>query len=476
MATGDITEKDSLTRTDVGTSGRWCRAIGSYWILVYDTDGSNNVTVETYLIDSVTGDIGSLVDSQIFTELYGATAFAKHIAEGVVAIWGLDGTTVGGDGKVITVSISSSGIISSTILGSQVWKVVDDAAEAAGFFNDAVNTSGTYWAFPFRFGVFNGSWAYSWRLVVVSISVDGATLSVTDDNEILAAGDYISSNSSNIKAVSGTVFAVAIDSGKVITVDINTSGVITNDRLDLTSFGGTRPWIERLDNNWWVLAHEVTSNWKLGSFKINDAGGIDGALTDDSQFLSSVSGRPTVIGLGGLETPYVVVGVMNSAVDAFLIVCSYDVAGTMTAVNTLTWESVLSMYSGSMVKVAYNMFLVEGDTSSGKDIYSETIQVEAPVSSFPSDPLARVTGIIHRRSEGEDTMEVSLGGLSASFGVPRASATPEEVIPEEPVTVFIVSGPHLWRGAGGEIFGWFWEMSDGTRRYHSSSEGSVLTP
>ena len=130
MAIGDITTKDTLTRTGVGSGARWCKANGEYWVLIYDTVGSDEITVESYRINESTGAISdSPIHTRSFSQIYGAPFFAKQISEGVVAVWGRNGTTVGGDGVIITISVSSSGVIGAAVLGSLTWKVVDDAAE-----------------------------------------------------------------------------------------------------------------------------------------------------------------------------------------------------------------------------------------------------------------------------------------------------------------------------------------------------------
>ncbi len=437
MALGDITAKDALVRTDVGTNGRWCLANNNYWILAYNKDASNSITVETYHVHPK-GVIGTIVDTQDFSELKHSPTFAKQISSGVVAIWGLNGDTVGGDGKIITIAVSSTGAINSTILGSLVYKVVDETTEALSGERDAVNTSGTYWAFAFRWAVNTGSWAYTCRLVVVSISADGATLSVTDDDQIATGDD----NSYNIKLVSGTIVAVNAGAGQVVTVDINTSGVITDAAVDSNDFGAYGvPWIEKLDNGWWIYAGTLGINGYARSFKITDAGVIDNAFTAGGLFLARYG--TTCINLGGVTTGYAVINATNAAQEGILTTWSCDNAGTLARLRNLTWETA-SIYSASMAKVAYNMFLVEGDTSSGQDIYSETIQVDAPGSFLPSRAISRVTGIRHvyrANALPQDTYNIILviGGISLYSNYvrrlklgPLGEWTPPVDIPELP--------------------------------------------
>ncbi len=372
MALGDITARDSLLRTDVGAGGHWSQANGAYWVLVYNKDGSTDVTVETYLINKWTGDIGSLVDTQDFSELYGGPFFVKYIADGVVAICGRDDSSVGGDGLIITIAVSSIGAISATILGSVTWKVVDDDFEEVNFIFDAIkHPGGNYWAFPFRWARFNGSWTYTWRLAVVSISADGVTLSVTDDDQI---STYTAATRTNIKAVDGTIFAVCVDSAKVITVDINTSGVITDAGVDSNDFGFSRQWIEKLSNDWWVMAHlDGSSNGILGSFQISDAGVIDNSFTATSQYdPTSAYNEGTLLNLGGSTTSYVITNYRVSGGSINVSTARCDTDGTVTRLQTLKWDT-RNLTSITMVQVAYNMFIVEGSTSD--DIYTETIEI-----------------------------------------------------------------------------------------------------
>ncbi|KKK80193.1 hypothetical protein LCGC14_2825930, partial [marine sediment metagenome] len=364
MAIGDITAKDRLVRTNVGTSGRWCLANNNYWILAYNKDASNSITVETYHVHPK-GVIGTIVDTQDFSELYGSPSFAKQISTGVVAIWGLNGSTIGGDGKIITIAVSSTGAITSSILGSLVYKVVDNSLESLSGERDAVNTSGTYWAFPFQWGVFNGSWTYTWRLAVVSISLDGATLSVTDDDQI---STYSVGSRCNIKAASGTIFAVGVEAGKVITVDINSSGVITDAGVDSNDFSASEyQWIEKLSNDWWVMVYRSGISEKASSFQISEAGVIDNSFTATTQFGPSSPDDATIFDLGGNTTSYLIINCKDAVQDAWVATCSCDIAGAMTTLQTLEWETV-NLVALSMRKVAYNMFLVEGHTG-GQDIY-----------------------------------------------------------------------------------------------------------
>lgn len=433
MAIGDITAKDRLVRTDVGRIAHWSKANGNYWILAYNKPGSDDITVESYLLDPSTGlwDSDTPVDTQDFSDLYGAPLFAKQIAEGVVAIWGTNGPTTGGDGKIITIAVSSSGIINPAILGSLVWKVADDAAEAIDYEYDAVRhpLSALIWAWPFRWGRFNGSWTYTWRLAVVSISLDGTSLSVTDNDQISA---YTGASRTNIKAVSGTIFAVCVDSSKVITVDINTSGIITNDGVDSTDFGFSRQWIEKLDNGWWVMAHD-DSGGKLGSFKITDVGVIDNSFTDTTQFNPSPYFFGTCFNLGGGTTGYIITNYRSGDLDSHIVTCSCDIDGAMVRLQTLEWETV-DLYSLSMVQVAYNMFLVEGDTSSGDDIYSETIKIVSPVTVSPSNDMVRVTALVIHWSAGPNAIyqeEILTGGLFSQYFSPISPIKePEATLPE----------------------------------------------
>jgi len=161
------------------------------------------------------------------------------------------------------------------------------------------------------------------------------------------------------------------------------------------------------------------------------------------------------------------VALMKDAVATDLAV---NIADTATTGNDTT--NVVSSFNGDEIDVR-----VTPNNSPDTTLYIKWSAVSVHGGVFPSDPLARVTGIIRRFSEGNYSSEVSLGGLSASFGVPRTSAQPETVIPpagDEPV--FIVSGPWPWRGAGGEVLGVFYVMSDGTYRYYAAPLATPMTP
>jgi hypothetical protein len=87
-----------------------------------------------------------------------------------------------------------------------------------------------------------------------------------------------------------------------------------------------------------------------------------------------------------------------------------------------------------MSQVAYNMFIVEG--SANDDIYSETIEIVSPIAApSSSEPLTRVTGLVHYWSAGPNAvsqLEILTGGLFSQYFSPVSSVkTPEPTIPRE---------------------------------------------
>ncbi len=427
MAFGDITFKDSINRLNVGPTHTWCKAYGDYWALLYRKTGTNDLIIETYTIDPVTGLIGdAAIDTHTFAEatINGAGLFhATYIADGVIAIWYRQPEdTVGGDGKLVTVGISSVGVINHSVLGNITWKVIS-ATETFGSIVDAIAVIGTIWAFPYSFGINTGAWAYSARLATVSISLDGITLSLVDDEELIAGP---TADRYNIIKVSHGVYASCCQ-GVVITSAINSVGAITTAALDSNDFTGSNSWIVKLDTHWWVMTfrNDSDTSGDAGSFKITNAGIIDNAFTDIAGFDSAATIYTICMSLGQNNgIAYLILNNKGAASDSFIRTMSVSITGTLALVDLFEWSAV-TLFSHIMRRLAYDMFLISANNSSGDDIYtSSLLLVAATPGGF------RVTNIVHRYDRKKEiyNLELVIGGVTSDFGFPEWSSEPQAAV------------------------------------------------
>ena len=246
------------------------------WLATVEVDTSGNIT--DTLIDTMEWDIANGFEPEIV-----------HVSGDVYAI-AYRGT--GADGWLCTVGINSSGNITNTVTDTLEWDT------ANGYEPEIIHVSGDVYAIAYR-----GTDADGWLCTVGINSSGNITNTVTDTMEWDIANGY----TPDIIHVSGDVYAIAYRGtgadGWLCTVGINSSGNITNnvtDTLEWDIANGYEPDIIHISGDVYAIAYRGTGDdgW-LATVEIDSSGNITNTVIDTFEWDTSDGWEPNIAHVAG---------------------------------------------------------------------------------------------------------------------------------------------------------------------------------
>lgn len=274
---------------------------GSVYVIAY-RDSSGGGTVLSVDIDS---------DGTIASAPLSSLSFDSSVVEPSMVL--LDADTIAiayegpaSDGWLATVDIDGSGMLSA--VDTYEYNVTN------GRSNDIFSVGGNYYAIAH---MSNG--ADGW-LATVEIASDG-----TITNTVLDSLEFDPSQGADMQVVpvDGTIYAIAYrgtsGTGKIATVDIDTSGNIAaavTDVLDFNGSIGRFPSIVSVSGDAYAIAHSGLGNdGFLSVLDIDTSGNIAAAVTDVFEYDTSNGHQPSLIRLTNSE---VAVAYQGPSTDGWL--------------------------------------------------------------------------------------------------------------------------------------------------------------
>ncbi len=421
------------------------------------------------------GDIGSIIETKdIVSNNLGDTFNCIKLADGYYMMAFKDNDL---DGHIVTFAITESdGNIGGTISN---WEFLNNTTTGA---ITLIKISGTTYAIVYSAWTAQEFYVRTFTVsdvgVITQSFIDTLIIPVTNTVPNLIRG-------SDIINISGDIYAIVfIESGgsapgKVVTVDINSAGVISNAVLDTLEFvssakygvsivqvgatdfwaiafadSGSDPTVVTVDiDSAGTIAASVTDTQELAVTNLNDMGNImrvpgtnyyavvtsaagsngriytcsinsSGAITNGSQgnFDSSDAEHPHIISLGGDAFLVAYRGVDN---DGFLISITIDSAGAVGSVIESLEFKTNDARTPFIIYLGYGNYAITYGAEAEDDVECITVGVVTG-AIFPTQAITRVTNLIHRynRKEGIYELEMSLGEVTSDFGLPEWLSSP----------------------------------------------------
>jgi|GEM_PF-1389547 len=274
------------------------------------------------------GVISSLGSTETFDAVAGKDPDIIHISGDIFAI-AYQG--VGSDGFIKTIEVDSSGTFVSTSTDSFEY----DTSKGVG--PDIINISGNVYAIAYQG---NGNDGF---IKTITIDTSGnITASAIDTLEF----DTIQGKNVSFINISGDVYAVAYkgadNDGFIKTVEIDTSGNITNTIIDTLEFdtGDTKfPELINISGNVYAVAYQSTGNdGFVKTITIDTSGNITNTIIDTLEFDASSGKEPQIRRVSGNVYMFVYGGVGD---DGFVKTITIDTSGniTATAIDTLEYDT-----------------------------------------------------------------------------------------------------------------------------------------
>ena len=432
MAIGDLASIIDSLEFESTTCYRSCpiRIAANVYAVAYSGPGTDGFLVTFTVSDA--GAIGdTVIDTLEFDTVKGTAPVIFHRSGDVYAIFY---TGDDYDGWLATVTIDSEGNIADTIIASLEFD------GARGRHVSVAHVDGNIYAISYEYLNTETS-IYEGKLKTVSISADGATLSVVDDTIF---EDTYGAGLTSILHISGTVYTIVhqrylgvggVDSvvGLIRTINIADDGTI-GALIDSTALSNIlyHPKIVHLAGSLYAIVYakmvDSAGEVHLDTVTITDAGVISSVLETQRIAETGTTVYPDIV---ALNASTVLVAYMNSG-DNTLVTYSIDSAGLIgdTPIDTLIYDGVGTANYPRLIRIEDTQIymVVHVDTSSNG--VARTFGIALP-TSYPSDAITRVTGIRHIYRPGFFRIQLMLGDVSNTIEIAEARVRKELEIPED---------------------------------------------
>jgi len=308
------------------------------------------------------GDISAVVDSLVFDAVYGSYGVIIHVTGEIYAI-AYAGS--GNIGKLITVSIDSSGNISAAPIDT----VIFDAASGAK--PSIVHVYGTIFAIAY-IGPDTDGW-----ICTVGINADGSI-----DDAVKDTLEFCTSYSEcpQLIHLSGAVYAVVDRSTNfeawIYTFTITDAGAISDAVLDSLKFGAwdsAAPQILRMNSAVCAAVYQdATDDGQLVTLPVNDAGAIGDAVIDSYEFETTYAASPHILHVSG---NVYLISYMDTSQDGYIFTVTISPAGLITKTPIDSYEfNPVCAYSNVLVHVSGNVYMILY-TEANNDLFACTVTV-----------------------------------------------------------------------------------------------------
>ena len=327
---------------------------GDIYAIAYQGNGDDGWLATLSIASD--GDIGAaVIDTLEFDTAQGLSPRIIHVSGDIFAIsYGGNGD----DGWLVTVEIDSSGMITDTLVDSLEYDTTQSLV------SDIVHVSGDHYAIAYM-----GNGDDGW-LVTVEIASDGQiTDTVIDSLEF----DTDQGLSPRIIHVSGDIFAISYggngDDGWLVTVEIDSSGMITDTVVDSLEFDTTQfisGDIVHFSGDYFTIAYEGPGNdgW-LVTVEINGNGMITDTVVDSLEFDTTSGKYPNLVAISGSA---VAIAYSGNGDDGWLKTVEIENNGQIAAAvkDSLEFDTVKSVY-GDIIHISGDIFAIpyQGDGDDG---------------------------------------------------------------------------------------------------------------
>jgi hypothetical protein len=380
------------------------------WLTTVEIDSSGNIT-------------NSVVDSLEFNN---SSASYPDIVSVSGDYYAISYQGPGNDGWLTTVEIDNSGNITNSVVDS--WEYDTSNGREPSM----INVSGSVFAIVSRGGGSDGF------IDTVSISASGViTSSIVDTLEYdTAYGGFpdIINISGDIFAI---VYRGNGDDGWLKTIDINTSGDIANsviDSLEFDTSDGRYAEIINATGDYYLVSYRgVGSDGFISLIDIDNSGAI-GSVIDSLEFDTSAGNYPNVLPLAG---NFFAIAYQGSGSDGWVTTVELSVAGSTypttsppinpttsySATGLDTWTSFVETATKNGGEIYYQLSSNDGSTwqywngsswtGAGATNYNIATDVNTNISSF-----ATTTGQIMFKAhlESDGTQLVQLDSVRVGWG------------------------------------------------------------
>ncbi len=339
--------------------------------VIASRDSSADGFLDTIEIDTNGSITPSVIDSLEFDTAQGRYPDLLHISGDVYAV-AYSGN--GNDGFLKTVEIDTSGNITNTVIDTLEF----DTGQA--LFPDIVHISGNFYAIAYQ-GPRNDGW-----LKTVEIDTSGNITNSTVDSWEYDTGNGREPSMIN---VSGTTFAIVSRGGGgdgfVDTITISSSGVITKSIIDTleydTAYGGL-PNIINISGDIYAIVYRGNGDdgW-LKTIDIDSSGNITNTVVDSLEFDSADGRYAEIINATG-DFYLIVYRGVNS--DGFVSLVDIDTSGNVgSVIDTLEYDTSAGNYP-NIIHVGGNFYSIAYQ-GAGSDGWVKTIELEVSAPSYPTD-------------------------------------------------------------------------------------------
>jgi len=270
--------------TNTGDNPEIIHVSGDVYAIVYAGPGRDGFikTVEIAANGIITQ---STIDTLEYNNNNGETPSILHVSGDFFAI-AYDGP--GTDGWLTTVEIAANGAITNTVVDTLEFDAVTCLTP------NIMHVSGNYYAI-----VYEGS-ATQGIVTTVEIDTNGVITNTIVDSWVFEANQC---DHPQIIPVSGDVYAIVFrgenNDGDVATLEISTTGVITNALLDIFQFdlgNGNTPMITHVQGDYYAIAYTGGGNdGFVVTVEITAAGAITDVVVDTLEFAPTDGQTPFII-------------------------------------------------------------------------------------------------------------------------------------------------------------------------------------
>lgn len=440
MATGTITKSfiDTLLLDTVrGQEPAPIHISGNVYACAFSGPDSDGWLVTFSCSDA--GDLGAVIGSLEYDTAQSTNQKISHVS-GTTYVISYTGppnpTNYYKNGILKTVTIQNDGTITGVV---DSWAYQDRSV----LNHSIVHVSGTIWCLSFYSET-------TCALATTVINADGTLGKAFIDS--LSVGSS-TNRASRILHLTGDIFVHTYGNtlgvGQVDTIEITTAGQIGVAFIDSRALAAYPDDLLELASGYYA----VIGPSLIETFSVDGSGSISAAI--DTQVVSAVN-SPHLITLPN-STVRAYVRQSNAPMKPWLRTHDISNVGIIETVAVDSWNfdttfgylCKIIYISGSVYLVVYQM------TGTSGPLRAVTIEIET-LPDTPSDPMIRVTNLIHRynRKQGIYELEMALGEVTSDFGLPQwleaaMSAAPgdrtqdiiQEVISEISKIPYLPGGP-----------------------------------
>ncbi len=419
---GSIIEtKDIVSNNENGTYNCVKLSDGYYMMAFNDNDSDGRIA--TFAIDEATGNIGSTIDTWEFANADTTRAVKLIKISGTMYAITYSRVQAANNFYVKTFTVSDVGVITKSFIEGYPIPTTNQRPQLP---TDIIHISGDVYAIVYtEDSAGSGSLGMVITVTITSAGVIGRPMvdslqftSVSRDAvSIVKVGttdfyaiSYIDTNRDPV------VVTVDIDSAGSIAGAVTDTQVLAN--VTATNMGNILR-VPGIDYYAVVVGLTGTSG-TIYTCSINSSGAITNGSNGD--FDAADAEHCHMVSLGGDAFLIAYRGVDN---DGFLVSITIDSAGAVGSVIESLEFKTSDINFPFILYLGFGNYAITYGAVTEDDVECFTVGVITGIV-FPSEAITRVTNLIHRynRKEGIYELEMNLGEVTSDFGLPEWASSP----------------------------------------------------